>query len=308
MELSIVIPTYNEEGNVEKLHAEIVSALSPLRKKYEIIFVDDGSRDKTFEILGKLAKSDSSVKIIKFRRNYGQTAAMLAGLQNAKGDVVVTMDADLQNDPKDIPKLLKKINEGYDLVCGWRFNRRDTFGKRISSKLSNILMDVLMDLNIHDSGCTLRAYRREILEDFQIYGETHRYIPAIVASQCGKVAEVAVNHRERFAGKSKYGLARLPKGLLDLITLKFISTYGSRPIHIFGGFGLGLFGLGFLGGLYLIYQKFALGYSIADRPLLMLVMLLLILGALFIMNGFTAELLIRTRENQSYKIAKVVGK
>ena len=308
MDLSIVIPTYNEEGNIEKLYAEIASALSTTKTKHEIVFVDDGSSDNTFKVLENLAKKDSAVKIIKFRRNYGQTAAMLAGLQNAKGDFVVTMDADLQNDPKDIPKLLKKLNEGYDLVCGWRMNRRDTFGKRISSKLSNILMSFLMDLNIHDSGCTLRAYRKEILENFKIYGETHRYIPAIISSQGGKVAEVAVNHRERHAGKTKYGLARLPKGLLDLITLKFISTYGSRPIHVFGGFGLGLFGLGFLGGLYLTYQKFALGYAIANRPLLMLVMLLLILGALFVMNGFIAELLIRNRETQSYKIEKIVGK
>lgn len=308
MDLSIVIPTYNEEGNVEKLHSEVTAALSQLRKKYEILFVDDGSRDRTFEKLEKLTKRDNSVRVIKFSRNYGQTAAMLAGLQNAKGGIVVTIDADLQNDPKDIPKLVKKLSEGYDLVCGWRQNRKDTFGKRISSKLSNILMGSLMDLNIHDSGCTLRAYRKEILQDFKIYGETHRYIPAIIASQGGRVTEVAVNHRERYAGKTKYGLERLPKGLLDLITLKFLSTYGSRPIHIFGGLGLGLFGLGFLGGLYLTYQKFAHGLPIGNRPLLTLVMLLIILGMLFVLNGFLAELLIRTQETKSYKIEKIVGK
>ncbi len=306
MDLSVVIPTYNEEANVEKLYAELVAALAPLKKKYEIVFVDDGSKDSTFAKLEKLAKKDSIVKIIKFRRNYGQTAAMLAGFENAKGDVVVTIDADLQNDPKDIQKLLKKLNEGYDVVCGWRYNRKDTIGKKISSKLSNILMSFLMDLKIHDSGCTLRACRKEVLEDLKIYGETHRYIPAILAAQGCKVAEVATNHRERYAGKTKYGLTRLPKGFLDLLTLKFLTTYGSRPVHIFGGAGLTLFGLGFLGGLYLTYQKFFLGMSIANRPLLTLVMLLLLLGVLFVLNGFIAEILIRTREQESYRIEKIV--
>lgn len=306
MDLSIVIPAYNEESNVEALYKEIVSALAPLKKKYEIIFVDDGSRDKTFAILEKISKKDSNLKIIKFRRNYGQSAAMLAGFKNAEGNIVITLDADLQNDPRDIPKLLKKMQEGYDLVCGWRASRKDTFGKKISSKLSNWLMAYLMNLHIHDSGCTLRAYKKEILEDLNVYGETHRYIPAIIAAQGFKVAEVAVNHRARFSGKTKYGLARLPKGLLDLLTLKFLTTYGSRPVHIFGGAGLALFGLGFLGGLYLIYQKFVLGLGIGNRPLLTLVMLLLLLGVLFVLNGFIAEILIRTRTGETYKIEKIV--
>ena len=307
MDLSVVIPTYNEEDNVEKLYSEIVSALGKIKGSKEVIFVDDGSRDKTFEKLERIAKKDKSVRILKFTRNYGQTAALLAGFQNAKGNVIISMDADLQNDPADIAKLLKKLNEGYDVACGWRFNRKDTFGKRITSKLSNSLMGFLMDLHIHDSGCTLRAYKKETVESLNIYGETHRYIPAMIAAQGFKVAEVAVNHRERFKGKTKYGLARIPKGFLDLLTLNFLTTYGSRPVHIFGGIGMALFGLGFIGGIELLYEKFFLKAAIATRPLLTLVLLLVILGVLFVLNGFIAELLIRTRTNDNYKIGKIVN-
>src|SRR3989344_2594032 len=304
MDLSIVIPTFNEQENVEKLHSELVSTLKKINKSCEIIFVDDGSTDQTFEKLERIARRDKKVRIVKFTRNFGQTAALLAGFQKSKGNVIISMDADLQNDPADIPKLLRKLNDGYDVVCGWRANRKDTFGKVLSSKISNWLMDFLMDLNIHDSGCTLRAYKRRTVNDLQIYGETHRYIPAMISSRGFKVAEVPVNHRSRFKGKTKYGLARLPKGLLDLLTLKFLVTYGSRPIHIFGGAGLFLFGLGFLGGLWLAYEKFWLRLSIGNRPLLTLVLLLLILGVLFILNGFVAELLIRTRTTETYKIEK----
>ncbi|HIK00781.1 TPA: glycosyltransferase family 2 protein [archaeon] len=307
MDLSIVIPTFNEQENVEKLHSELVSTLKKINKSCEIIFVDDGSTDQTFEKLERIARRDKKVRIVKFTRNFGQTAALLAGFQKSKGNVIISMDADLQNDPADIPKLLRKLNDGYDVVCGWRANRKDTFGKVLSSKISNWLMDFLMDLNIHDSGCTLRAYKRRTVNDLQIYGETHRYIPAMISSRGFKVAEVPVNHRSRFKGKTKYGLARLPKGLLDLLTLKFLVTYGSRPIHIFGGAGLFLFGLGFLGGLWLAYEKFWLRLSIGNRPLLTLVLLLLILGVLFILNGFVAELLIRTRTTETYKIEKTVN-
>jgi len=307
MDISIVIPAFNEAENVEKLYSELVSALKRTSKNREIIFIDDGSRDNTFAKLEKIAKKDRTVKIVKFTRNFGQTAALLAGFKKAKGNVIVSMDADLQNDPSDIPRLLKKLNEGYDVVCGWRANRKDSFGKVISSKFSNWLMGFLMDLSIHDSGCTLRAYRRETVNDLDICGETHRYIPAIIASQGFKVAEIPVNHRKRFRGKTKYGLTRLPKGLLDLLTLKFLVTYGSRPVHIFGGAGLGLFGLGILGGLLLAYRKFWLGMNIGNSPLLTLVLLLLILGVLFVLNGFTAEMIIRTRTTETYKIEKTVN-
>ncbi|HIJ99043.1 TPA: glycosyltransferase family 2 protein, partial [archaeon] len=212
MDLSIVIPTFNEQENVEKLHSELVSTLKKINKSCEIIFVDDGSTDQTFEKLERIARRDKKVRIVKFTRNFGQTAALLAGFQKSKGNVIISMDADLQNDPADIPKLLRKLNDGYDVVCGWRANRKDTFGKVLSSKISNWLMDFLMDLNIHDSGCTLRAYKRRTVNDLQIYGETHRYIPAMISSRGFKVAEVPVNHRSRFKGKTKYGLARLPKG------------------------------------------------------------------------------------------------
>ncbi len=307
MDLSIVIPIFNEQENVEKMYVELVSTLKKLGKSYEIVFVDDGSTDLTFEKLQRLARKNRKVRIVKFTRNFGQTAALLSGFQKARGNVIISMDADLQNDPSDIPKLLGKLNNKYDVVCGWRANRKDSFGKVLSSKISNWLMGILMDLNIHDSGCTLRAYKRRTINDLQIYGETHRYIPALIASRGFKVTEIPVNHRSRFRGKTKYGLARLPKGLLDLLTLKFLVTYGSRPVHIFGGAGLILFGFGFLGGLWLAYRKFVLSQSIGSSPLLTLVLLLLLLGVLFVLNGFIAELLIRTRTTETYKIEKTVN-
>lgn len=308
VQVSVVAPVYNEEESIEKLYHELIPVLVKLKRSFEIVFVDDGSKDRTFEILQRIAKKDSAVKIVKLVKNFGQTPALLAGLRNSKGSVIITMDADLQNDPTDIPGLIAELDNGYGLVCGWRKNRQDSFGKRTVSKFANFIRRLIIPLDIHDSGCTLRAYRRETIEDIDLYGETHRYIPAIIASKGFRVGEIVVSHRERKFGKTKYGLARLPKGFLDLLTIKFLSDYGTRPIHVFGGIGLVSFALGFLGGLWLLYEKFVLGKSIGGRPLLVLVLLLIILGIQFILNGFIAELLIRTRHSESYKIEKIVNR
>lgn len=306
MDLSIVVPVYNEEESIPKLYQALVPVLVRLKKSSEIVFVDDGSNDNSFKILSGLAQKDKSIKVIKFARNFGQTAALLAGFKNSAGKVIVTMDADLQNRPEDIPKLLDKLNQGYDVVCGWRAERKDKLGKKLASKFSNFLRRRLIKLDIHDSGCTLRAYKRKTIENLNIYGEHHRYIPAIISSMGFKVAEEKIQHQERKYGRTKYGVTRLPKGFLDLLTLKFLTSYESRPIHVFGSIGILLFVLGFIGGIYLLYEKFYLNLAIAGRPLIILVILLLILGIQFILNGFIAELVVRTKQTQSYKIEKVV--
>jgi glycosyltransferase involved in cell wall biosynthesis len=308
MDLSIIVPIYNEQESITKLYQALVPVLVKLKKQSEIIFIDDGSTDKSFEIMNELASRDRTLKIIKFSRNFGQTAALLAGFEHAQGKVLVTLDADLQNNPDDIPKLLNKLGEGYDVVCGWRFDRHDSIGKRLASKLSNLLRRRLIKLDIHDSGCTLRVYKREAVKGLHIYGESHRFIPVIMSSRGFKVGEEKVSHSERKFGKTKYGVARLPKGFIDLLTLKFLMKYGRRPAHIFGSLGMVLLFFGFLGGLYMLYEKFALGYALAGRPAVILVALLLILGVQFIMNGLIAEMVVRTQHKQSYNIEKTVNK
>lgn len=297
MEISVVIPAYNEEGNVERLYMELATVLTRMKKSHEILFVDDGSSDGTIEKLEKIAKHDKSVKLVKHGSNKGQTAALLTGFKASKGKIVVSMDADLQNDPSDIPKLVEGLGKA-DVVCGWRADRKDTSGKRMASKLNNFLVRRFFGLSLHDQGCTLRAYKSSAIKDLELHGEGHRYIPAMLSVKGHKVIEMKVKHHERKSGKTKYGLSRLPKGFLDLITLKFLTSYGSRPIHIFGATGFALMGLGFLGGVKLLYDKYALGQGIGSRPLLILVVLLVLLGMQFIFNGLLAELIIRTRERK----------
>ncbi len=297
MEISVVIPSYNEEGNVERLYMELATVLTRMKKSHEILFVDDGSSDGTVEKLEKIAKHDKSVKLIKHGSNKGQTAALLTGFKASRGRIVVSMDADLQNDPSDIPKLVEGLEKA-DVVCGWRADRKDSFGKRMASKLNNFLVRLFFGLSLHDQGCTLRAYKSSAIKDLELHGEGHRYIPAMLSVKGHKVIEMKVKHHERKSGKTKYGLSRLPKGFLDLITLKFLTSYGSRPIHIFGAAGFALMGLGFLGGVKLLYDKYVLGHGIGSRPLLILVVLLVLLGMQFIFNGLLAELIIRTRERK----------
>ena len=242
MYLSIVIPVYNEEENVAQLHQEILSVIRKLNKTFEIIFVNDGSEDKTLEELRGL----KPIKIIDFRKNFKQTAALDAGIKEARGNIIITMDGDLQNDPADIPLLLTKLNEGYDVASGWRWQRKDSFVKKIISRSANLLRRFFINDHINDSGCTLKAYRQECFENFDLYGEMHRFIPALLIWRGFKVVEVKVNHRPRVAGKTKYTLSRIFKGLIDMMAVWFWRKFSTRPLHIFGGAGLIIFTTGFL--------------------------------------------------------------
>jgi glycosyltransferase involved in cell wall biosynthesis len=295
MDISVVVPVYNEVDNVERLYSEIDRSLRALNRPYEILFVDDGSRDGSLEKLRRIRESDEAVKLISFRKNFGQTAALSAGFEHAEGEVVITMDADLQNDPADIPLLLEKIDEGYDLVSGWRFDRKDKwFSRRLPSMLANKLISWATDVKLNDYGCTLKAIRKEVVKNITLYGELHRFIPAVASWMGVRIAEVKVNHRERMAGTSKYGISRVFRVLLDLITVKFLLSYSGRPIQFFGLPGLLCGSVGALIAVYLSFQRLVLGLPIGDRPLLLLAVLLVIVGIQFIVFGLLGELQIRT--------------
>lgn len=291
MKLSIVVPAVNEEQNVGILATEIKKTLKTAKLDYELIFVDDGSTDGTRAALRALHAKDKNVKVLFHRKNFGQTAAMDSGIKHAKGDVIITMDADLQNDPSDIPKLLAKMTEGYDVISGWRKNRQDPFSKKILSKFAGSIRRGLTKEKIHDSGCTLKAFKRECFENLDLYGEMHRYIPAILMWRGFRIGEIVVNHRPRQFGKTKYGMGRLLRGFLDLLIVSFWMQYSTRPIQLFGRLGLGCFGLGFIGGIYLLWQKFVQGEAIANRPLLTLVVLLILLGVQFFGMGIITDAL-----------------
>lgn len=306
MDISIVIPAYNEEKNVEILYKKIKTVLDRLNKKYEIIYIDDGSTDDTFNVLKNIHLQDKNVKIISFRRNYGQSAAFDAGFKAANGDITIAMDADLQNDPEDIPLLLAKMDDGYDVVSGWRFGRRDPFLKKVSSKFANAIRRLISREKIHDSGCSLKAYRKKCFKDLDLYGEMHRFIPTLLLWKGFKVGEVKVRHYPRKHGKTKYGIWRILKGFLDLLVVMFWQKYSARPIHLFGGFGL-LFGtIGFLVGLYLIIMKIIYGVLLSNRPLLLLSMLLMILGVQLVIFGILADILIKIyyKGRKNYGIKK----
>ncbi|MFH1084648.1 MAG: glycosyltransferase family 2 protein, partial [Chloroflexota bacterium] len=239
MDLSIVVPVYNEEENIQYLYDQLTAVLEPLGLEYEIICADDGSRDRSFALLAALAERDPRVKVIRFRRNFGQTAGFCAGFDYASGQIVITIDADLQNDPAGIPVLLEKMAEGYDVVSGWRKQRQDAaVSRKLPSKIANWLISRTTGVPVHDRGCSLRAHRKEIVKEMRLYGELHRFIPDIAAWLGARMAEVPVNHRPRRFGKSKYGLGRTFRVILDLITVKFLQSYSTRPIHIFGRWGL----------------------------------------------------------------------
>ncbi len=295
MDLSIVIPLYNEEENVEPLYEKLKAALDGAGREYEIIIVDDGSTDGSFDVLKRLHEDDERLKVIRFRRNFGQTAAFAAGFDRSQGEVVITLDADLQNDPADIPLLLEKIEEGYDVVSGWRLPRQDPFlTRRFPSIMANWLISQVTRVHLHDYGCSLKAYRREVVKNIQLYGELHRFIPAIANWMGVSVAEVPVRHYPRRFGKSKYGLSRTARVLLDLLTVRFLLSYSTRPIHVFGGLGLINFVSGIGLGGYLSYVKFVLGRNIGDRPLLLLAILLMVMGVQLISMGLLGELVVRT--------------
>lgn len=309
--LSIVVPLLNEEENIIKLYTEIKEVCDSIKRDYEIIFIDDGSTDNSLQLLKKIQQTDNTVILITFRRNFGQTAAMSAGFDYAKGNIIVCMDADLQNDPSDIPRLLEKIEEGYDVVTGWRFNRKDPFlNRRLPSIIANRLISFTTGVKLHDYGCTLKAFRNEVVKSIRLYGEMHRFIPAIASGMGISIAEVTVNHRPRQFGKSKYGIGRTFKVLLDLVTVKFLLSYSTRPIQVFGLAGLFSGGIGFLVALIMTIQRQFFGKPMADRPLLFLAILLIFIGVQFITIGLLAELQARTyHESQAkpiYYIKEVI--
>ena len=294
MDISLVIPVYNEEENLKLLYQKLKETLEPLGKEHEIIFVDDGSQDNSPKILDQLARKDPHVKVIHFRRNFGQTAALAAGFDLAQGEIVVTLDADLQNDPADIPKLLEKMEEGYDVVSGWRKDRKDPYLSRIlPSAMANWLISKVTGVKLHDYGCTLKAYRQEVVKELNLYGELHRFLPALASWMGVRIAEIPVTHHPRRFGKSKYGISRTFRVILDLILVQFLLRYSTRPIRIFGGAGLISFVLGLLLGCYLSIIKILFRHPIGNRPLLILSVLLIILGIQLLSLGILGEFLTR---------------
>lgn len=310
-EISVVIPIYNEVQNVPLLMEELRPALESLGRTFEVILIDDGSLDGSYAEMVKLHRQDRRVRVRRFRRNFGQTAAFAAGFDWARGEVVITMDADLQNDPADIPKLLAKIDEGYDVVSGWRQDRwKEGLGtliaRRLPSAAANRLISTTTGVHLHDYGCALKAYRLEVVKGIRLYGELHRFIPAIASWMGVRVAEVPVNYRSRRFGQSKYGMGRIVRVLLDLLTVRFLLSYATRPLHIFGLLGLLAFALGTGIGIYLTVMKWLYQIDLADRPALLLAMLLVMVGVQLVTMGLLGELVVRTYHESQNKPIYVI--
>lgn len=309
--LSIIIPVYNEEGNIKELFSRIEDVLNRMQKTYEVIFVDDGSTDKTFEILKELSEKNKQLKAIRFRRNFGKSAALTAGFESALGEFVITMDGDLQNDPEEIPNFLEKIKDSYDLVVGWQAEKyKKMIRKKIASQIFNGLTIWLTGAKVRDSNCCFKAFKNEVVKNIKLHGELHRYIPALVHWQGYKIAEIKVGYRPRMHGKSKYGFARLIKGFLDLITVKFLMAYLNKPIHFFGQIGLLSLFFGFLSGIAAVVLKFQ-GTNFSRTPLPLFTVFLVIVGIQFILMGLLAEILIRIyyepRGKTSYSIKEKIN-
>jgi len=297
MDVSIVVPVFNEAGNVPTLYDEIQAVLKSDKGlgSCELIFVNDGSTDGSAEVLDELAAKDTAFKVIHFRRNYGQSAALMAGIRHAQGDIIVLMDADLQNDPTDIPGLIEKLNSGYDVISGWRRDRKDKGLTRVlPSRIANALISKVSRVELHDYGCTLKVYRKEVLENVDLFGEMHRFIPVYAAWEGAKVGESVVNHRPRTSGVSKYGLSRTPRVILDIFLVYFMDRAIDRPIQFFGKIGIYCFGLAFLTGLWAIWAKYFNDQSFIETPLPLLVVLLSITGVIFLLLGLLAEIQVRT--------------
>jgi glycosyltransferase involved in cell wall biosynthesis len=294
-DLTVVIPLFNEESNLEPLYKEIIAALSPTTLSYEVVAVDDGSFDGSLEKLAQIQKNDSHLRIIRFRRNFGQTAALAAGFKYARGQVIVPIDADGQNDPADIPRLLEKLNKGFDIVSGWRKERKDNKVTRtLPSRVANWLIGRITGVRLHDYGCTLKAYRAESIRHIRLYGEMHRFIPALARWGGEKVAEEVVNHRPRLHGKTKYGLNRIFKVLLDLVTIKFLASFSTKPIYIFGGLGVLCMLGSILAGVTVLVMKFAMHFSMNRNPLLIVSTMLMTTAIQFVLMGLLAEIMVRT--------------
>src|SRR5437588_4060117 len=312
-ELSVVIPLYNEEANVEPLLTGLFGVLRGLQRTHEVICIDDGSRDRTFAELSRFAQQEPSLRVIRFRLNFGQTAAMSAGIEAARGEVIVPMDGDLQNDPADIGKLLAKLEAGTDVVSGWRKARQDReFGRKLPSRIANRLISSISGVRLHDYGCSLKAYRREVLHDVKLYGEMHRFIPVYASWQGAKVTEMMVNHRARRAGRSKYGLSRTFKVVLDLMVVKFLASFATKPVYVFGGFGLLPFACAAVAFLWAVYYKVAALKDFVETPLPLVTVMFTLVGALSLLMGLLAALVVRTyyesQNKRPYLIAEELNR
>jgi len=306
-DLSVVVPLFNEEPNLLDLHRELSDVLTAWGRPYEIILVDDGSTDDTFSVLADIQSRDSTVRVIRLRKNFGQTAAFAAGFAHARGRLIATSDGDLQNDPADLPAMVDKIDEGYDIVCGWRKERKDAWlTRRFVSNIANWLISKTTGVHLHDYGCSLKVFRSEVIQSLRLYGEMHRFIPALASEQGVRIHEVVVNHRPRRQGVSKYGLSRMPRVVLDLVTVKFLLSYSTRPLQMFGPPGLlmGLVGTAIVG--YLGYVRLFAGQAIGDRPVLLLGILLLFAGMQLVTLGLLAEMQARTYHESQNKSIYVV--
>ena len=307
LDLSVVVPFYEEEEAIDAFFDELLGVLDRLPLRSEVIAIDDGSGDHTFDRLAAVRARDPRVKVIRFRRNFGQTAGLAAGFAHASGAVVVTMDGDLQNDPADIPRLLAKLDEGFDVVSGWRHDRQDdTLTRVLPSRIANGIISSATNVQLHDYGCGIKVYRREITTSLKLYGEMHRFLPAIAGDLGARVTEIPVNHRPRTLGRSKYGLSRTVRVVLDLMTVKFLSDFSTRPIQVFGLLGLLAAGLGGLLMLILGFERIFLGMPLADRPIVLLAILLVVIGMQFITFGLLGEMLARTYHESQGKPIYVI--
>ncbi|MEK6690136.1 MAG: glycosyltransferase family 2 protein [Nitrospirota bacterium] len=307
MDISVIIPVFNEEKNVKPLYEQILDSMERMGVSFEIIFIDDGSIDNTFKILQDIHNKDKRLKVIRFRKNFGQTAAISAGFDYSKGNIIITLDGDLQNDPGDMPLLVEKLNEGYDIVSGWRYKRKDPFfRRRLPSMIANRLISFITNVKLHDYGCSLKAFKKDVIKNIRLYGEMHRFIPAVASWMGISVAEVKVNHRPREEGRSKYGLSRTIRVILDLITVKFLLSYSTRPIQIFGLIGIISSAIGGIILFYLSFIRIILQEPIGGRPLLLLGILLFFIGVQFISMGLLAEMQSRTYHETQDKPIYVV--
>ena len=306
-DLSVVVPLFNEEPNLLDLHRELSDVLTAWGRPYEIILVDDGSTDDTFSVLTDIQSRDETVRVIRRRRNFGQTAAFAAGFAYARGRLIATSDGDLQNDPPDLPAMVDKIDEGHDIVCGWRKDRKDSWlTRRLVSNIANWLISKTTGVHLHDYGCSLKVFRSEVIQSLRLYGEMHRFIPALASEQGVRIHEIVVNHRPRRKGVSKYGLSRMPRGVLDLVTVKFLLSYSTRPLQMFGppGLVMGFLGTAIVG--YLGFIRLFAGQAIGDRPVLLLGILLLFAGMQLVTLGLLAEMQARTYHESQNKPIYVV--